>query len=451
MLAALLTSLGLHSAFDGYLRERAKSAASHSRAAAELSYSRAGDRWTQQSIDLLAHDLAGTGYDFRLLAPDGSALLDTTKVAPGRQAELLTAVPIRSSSGRRVATLQVFALSSEVRTPADDRFTRELDRSHLVAALLAGIVAVIVGIVTAAWLTRPLAAVSRTAGALASGGLPEPVAITGPPEVRRVDDALRSLAEGIERQRRGRRQLAQDLAHELRTPVMLIQSRLEAMQDGLLPVDDDGIAALHATTLRLGRLIGEIERLAESEASPRTLARERVALHTVTGQAATAISAALAARGLRTTTRLGRAAALGDGDAVGQILAILLSNAAKYAPDDSEVAITTGETPDGWAEARITDEGGTLAGANGQRVFERFHRGAPTGTEEGLGLGLAIARDLAELMGGTVTLEATERSTSFVLRLARAAEADAAPRQAEAPRPVESTRPGLHERFTRPG
>lgn len=448
MLAALLTSLGLHSAFDGYLRERAKEAASHSRAAAELSYSQAGDRWTQESVDLLAHDLAGTGYDFRLLEPDGSALLDTTKIAPGRQAELLTTVPVRSSTGRRVATLQVFALSSEVRTPADSRFTRELDRWHLIAALLAGIVAVIVGIVTAAWLTRPLAAVSRTAGSLASGGRPEPVTVMGPPEVRRVDDALRSLAEGIERQRRGRRQLAQDLAHELRTPVMLIQSRLEAMQDGLLPVDDDGIAALHATTLRLGRLIGEIERLAESEASPRTLARERVSLDAVAGQAATAVSATLAARGLRMTTRLGAAAARGDGDAVGQILAILLSNAAKYAPADSEVVIETSATPDGWAEARVTDEGGALAGPNGQRVFERFHRGVASGAEAGLGLGLAIARDLAELMGGTLTLEATDRSTSFVLRLARA---DTAPRPVEAPPPGQTTRTGLHERFTRPG
>ena len=418
LVAAVLTSLGLHHSFEGYLEQRTQDAAASSVALAEAAHAEAGG-WTARGLDLLAHELVLTGYDFRLV--DGRrVLLDTTKLkTEGVDFRRVAALPVRGQDGAEVATLQLYALGPGGSTPADDALRGELDRAHLIAAAIAALVAIVAGLVVAGRLSSPLRRLADAARGIAAGGsIPAPLP-PGSREVRDLGEALGGLADDLARQQRARRQLAQDLSHELRTPLMLLQSRIEAMQDGVVPFDPDGLAALHTETLRLSRLIGQIERLAEAEAHPAPMRVEEVALDQLARETHDALAAAFEMRGLSLELDAPPTPAQADRDAVRQIVTNLLSNALKYAPDDRPVRLST-SLVDGTATLRVCDGGTGMPGPERGRVFERFYRGHGAAERSGgAGLGLTIARELAEGQGGSLELESSGTGTCFALRLPR--------------------------------
>lgn len=416
LVAALLTSFGLHQQIDVYLEQRTVDAAASAVAIAESTYAEDG-RWTPRGLDLLAHELILTGYDFRLIA-GGRSLLDTTKLEQaGSGFRQVANSPVRSRSGDEVGILQLYALGPRGNMPADDRLRSELDRAHLVAAAIAAIIAMIAGLVVAGRLSRPLQRLAGAARSLASGNATPSPPTTGSREVRELGEALSGLAGDLDRQQRSRRQLAQDLSHELRTPLTLVQSRIEAMQDGVLPFDADGLSALHTETLRLGRLIGQIERLAEAEAHPPPLRADPISLDELAREARDALAAAFEIRGLSLATDAPPTPATGDADAARQIITNLLTNALKYAPDGCTVLLSTSLDGDR-ALLTVGDEGRTLGEVAGERVFERFYRGPDAARKSaGAGLGLTIARNLAVAQGGGLAVESGDGGTRFTLWL----------------------------------
>lgn len=417
LVAALLTGWSLHRSFDDYLERRSEEAGRSAVALAESAYADAGGRWTPEGLDVLSHELILTGYDFRL-RDDGRVLLDTTKLdLAGLDFRRVASLPVLGAAGARIATLELYALGPEGNTLADDELRRELDRGHLLAALIAAAVAIAAGLVVAGRLSRPLRQLTVAARGLAAGRRTPPELPGASPEVRGLAEALDGLAEDLDRQRRARRQLAHDLSHELRTPLMLLQGRIEAMQDGVVPFDEDGLAALHTETLRLNRLIGQIERLAESEAQPPPLRTGDVPLDEIAREAHAALGAAFEMRGLVLELHAEPAPAFADRDAVRQIATNLLSNALKYAPAGQPVRLAT-RVEDDRAVLCVHDDGRLEEGTDPSRVFERFYRGSDAAWKSGgEGLGLTIARDLAEIQGGTLELDASSPGTCFVLRL----------------------------------
>ena len=230
----------------------------------ETTYAETG-RWSDDAADMLAHELVLTGYDFRLVA-GGRVLLDTTKLdRPGLDFRRVETCRSAAPTGE-VGDLELYALGPEGNMPADDEL-RGRPRPCAPARRRGS---------PRSWRSSP-AWSSRAGSRARSAGWPRPrvdsraAARRPAPRAGRercdeLSDALGHLADDLARQQRARRQLAQDLSHELRTPLMLLQSRIEAMQDGVVPFDAAGLAALHTETLRLTRLVSQIELLAESEA-----------------------------------------------------------------------------------------------------------------------------------------------------------------------------------------
>lgn len=413
LVSALLTSWGLHRSFDGYLERRTDEAGRSAQTAAEASYRAQGGRWTPEGLDLLSHELILTGYDFRLLS-GSEILLDTTKLeSAGVDFRQVGSLPV-DAGGARVATLQLYALDRRGSTSADGTLRTELDRGHLIAAAIAAVVAALAGVVVAGRLSRPLRQLTAASSGLAQGGRVPPTLPGGSSEMRELASSMDGLADDLERQRRARRQLAQDLSHELRTPLMLLQSRIEAMQDGVVPFDVEGLALLHTETLRLGRLVGQIERLAEAEAQPAPLHPEMIALHEIAREAHAALAPAFEMSGVSLVLDCPAVAAFADRDAVRQIVTNLLSNALKYAPEGEPVRLAT-DARGGVARLSVLDRG-IIPVEERRRVFERFYRRSPEDMG-GAGLGLTIARSLAEAQGGRLDVEDQAAGTAFVLSL----------------------------------
>ena len=413
LVAALLTAWGLHRSFDSYLERRTAEAGQSAQAAAQTAYRSEGGQWTPASLDLLSHELLLTGYDFRLIAKD-KVLLDTTKLESGGTGfRQVGSLPVVTDSAR-VGTLQLYALDRRGSTSADGALRRELDRGHLIAAAIAAIVAVLAGLIVAGRLSRPLRQLTAAARGLAHGGrVPLPLP-GGSSEMQELGASLDGLADDLERQRGARLQLAEDLSHELRTPLMLLQSRIEAMQDGVIPFDPEGLALLHAETLRLGRLVSQIERLAEAEAQPAPLVLEEIHLDEMAGELHAALAPAFETRGIVLVLEDAPVVAYADRDAVRQIATNLLANALKYAPDDQPVRLTT-TGGEGTAQLSVIDHG-TIPEAEKDRVFDRFYRGSAR-EAGGSGIGLTIARSLAEAQGGGLDVEARDSWTAFTLTL----------------------------------
>ena len=416
-LAAIATMLVVHRTFDSYIERRADEAVRSGVVSAQESYAREDNRWTEAGLDRLAHELVLTGYDFRLI-DDGVTLIDTTRSTSEERALVRVAqVPVGASSGRTVATMEVFALQEGGSTPADAKLRADLDRGHLVAATIASLLAIVLGLLLARRLTGPLRALAVAARSLGQDHSVEAIPTAGAPEIKDLSQALIGLAESLDRQQRARRQLAQDLAHELRTPLTLVLSRIEAMQDGVVPFDVEGLESLHTEVLRLTRLIGEIEQLAESEARPRRLETHPIALDELAREAHGAHRDAFGVAGVALLLETRPARAEGDPDAVRQILTNLLSNALKYTPSGGQVRIGT-RTNTGRALLTLTDTGPGIEHDEVGKVFARAYRAdSARSLGTGMGLGLAIAQELAAAQQGLLTLASSPGGAVFTLSL----------------------------------
>ena len=392
-LAAFGISLwATHQAIDDWSTQRAGQTASA--AAVAVSEARTRGGWTSEVRARLARELPLSGLDYRLRGPAGDTLFETARLAQvlDPPAPLVT----RAIPG---GALEVFVIDRPDAQATADQIETHLDVIHLLAAIGAALLASLVGFFAAGRLAGPLQRLAAVAPGLSRADGAAVLPQEGPREVRDVATALGDLSGDLRRQRAARLQLAQDLAHELRTPLALAQARLEAIEDGLVPLDRDQVASVRAEVVRLGRLVGEIERLADAEVSPRALRAEPVDLREVARQQ----EAAVVGAGHPFAMDLDPAVAMADSDALGQIVGNLVANSLRYGPPAGRIAVHTG-TDDGLAWLRVIDQGAGVP--DGEAAFRRFHRGAVAAVEDdGFGIGLAIARGLATALGGSLRLD----------------------------------------------
>jgi two-component system sensor histidine kinase BaeS len=309
------------------------------------------------------------------------------------------------------------------------RATRTALFAGLISFFLASAAA---GIVTRL-LTRPLVALTAAARRLEAGE--RGVRLTPPPshdEVSALTEAFNHLGEGLERQEAWRRSLVADIAHDLRTPLSVLRSEIEAMQDGVVATDDAALERLHGEVLRLSRLVDDLRTLSLAEGGGVRLALTSTDI----GPFLEGIAGGFAARAAEVGSAVHVAAPAGltlpiDPDRLQRLLANLIDNALRYAaPGTVEIAAT----PDGegGVQISVSDDGPGLSDEALERAFERFYRGDPSRTRRagsgGSGLGLAIARAQAEAHGGRLDAQnRPEGGATFTLSLPRLPTADDAP------------------------
>ena len=261
----------------------------------------------------------------------------------------------------------------------------------------------------------PVADVMEAADRVAAGDYEVRVDERGSREVRRLGRAFNEMAERLGTNEARRRQLLADVTHELRTPLSVIQANLEALIDGLYPIDDAHLRPVLDETKVMARLLDDLQTLSTAEAGVLTLHREPTdprqlidaAVQAFTAQAEEA-GVRLEARGTNTLPELDV-----DRLRIGEVLSNLLSNALRHTPAGGAIVIDARAMQDG-AEFSITDTGTGIAPEHLPHVFDRFSR-APD--SPGAGLGLAIAKSLVEAHGGTIRAESRPGGTTMSVRL----------------------------------
>ena len=222
--------------------------------------------------------------------------------------------------------------------------------------------------------------------------------------------AVRPARESFERQRA----FIADASHELKTPLTLIRADAEVLMYRGRLHEEDGKLVEHqlAETDRMGTVLSDLLLVARLDAGKLEVAEKPFDLALVLAEEAERFGARAAAKGVKLEVETsGDLPARGDAKRTGQILAVLLDNAVRFAPEGGRVAVT-GRPGKRWAQASVMDTGPGIAPEHLPRVFDRFYKaeGARTRREAGggTGLGLAIARDLARAQGGDLAAEKGE-------------------------------------------
>ena len=246
----------------------------------------------------------------------------------------------------------------------------------------------------------PLRTVMEAADRVSSGDYTVRVPEHGPPAMRALSHSFNTMTERLQHADRQRRELMADLAHELRTPLSVLQGRIEGLLDEVYPRDDDQLHRLLDETRVLSRLIDDLRTLALSDAGVLVLQKEPTDLSTLVHDAVASFEAD-AARWSITLKATALADVLLDVDPVRlrEVLSNLLSNALRHTPPGGSVDVTTTKT-DASVAIEVRDTGNGLSAAELSRVFDRFYKGEQS---RGSGLGLTIARSLVRAHGGDIT------------------------------------------------
>lgn len=305
-------------------------------------------------------------------------------------------------------------------------------RSALFTAVLVGaglsvLLAIGVAVVLSRRITQPVSALGEAARRLEKGELDARVGLEdAPAEIADLGRAFDSMAETIERESALRRALVADVAHELRTPVTVLQGSCEALVDGVEPPTPDRLASLHEEVLRLGRLVGDLETLSSAEAARFGLEREVVDLGSIADQSAARLASYFEAGDLTLERDLQPTHVIGDPSRLSQLMDNLLGNALKFTPPGGRVVIETRSDED-HALLRVSDSGPGIPDAELPHVFERFWRGEQARGVAGSGIGLAVVAELVEAHGGGVDVSSRPgEGATFTVRLPAAPAARAA-------------------------
>lgn len=320
--------------------------------------------------------------------------------------------------GRQVGTAAVF-VPKGARAAAEDAYQSALTSNLLIAGAVAGVLALVVSLLVSRRITGPLEELTDAAGDVSAGNLDVRVAPRGGDEVAALAAAFNAMADRLARDEQWRRDMTSDLSHELRTPLATIQSRVEALEDGVLPPTPENLRVIGEEVERLGRLLGALRSLNELESEDLSVQHERLDLAEVAAGAVDRHRPAFLAKGVELVDELRPAMVFGDPDRLLQVAGNLLDNALKYTPAGGHVTVTVDLAGEGapkaagalsgpaGASVRLTviDDGPGVDPADLPFVFDRFYRGQDSRGTAGAGLGLAICRALVEAQGGTIAAD----------------------------------------------
>jgi len=351
-------------------------------------------------------EASGGGYFLRVI--DANDQVVGARGGQGRATnEFDIALPILVN-GQRVGTL--LAIESGQGGHAGDQYLTSVNQAIVYAGLAAIITALALGIVLAQRLTRPLRQLTTATQAVAAGDFSQQVTVTSSDEIGDLARDFNQMARTLEISEKQRQQLLADTAHDLRTPISIIRSHLEAMLDGVFPATPENLAVVYEETLHLSRLVDDVRTLSLVETGHLPLNLAPVEMSGLVQQAVAAFVPLAEVEGIQLNTELSESDPVeADAARIHQVLANLISNALRYAPQGKEAIPTVDVTVQNHSDRvriGIKDNGPGLTVEQQQHVFDRFWRSDSARNRDagGSGLGLAIARGIIEAHGGSIAI-----------------------------------------------
>jgi two-component system OmpR family sensor kinase/two-component system sensor histidine kinase BaeS len=370
-----------------------------------------GNMWSMMGHRVIVADTSGKIVSDSSGQANG-AVLSTDQLAGGEAIQV---------AGQKAGTVLVGAARPLPGTPADE-FLRALNNSILVAVLAAGAAAMVLGSLLFFQITAPLRNLKAAAGAIAAGDLTQRVQVRTRDELGDLGLVFNNMAESLSRVEAQRRQMVADVAHELRTPLSVMQANLEAMQDGILPLDAGEIASLHEETVLLSRLVADLHLLSLAEAGQLKLERVKIEPGELVRKSTERLYQRAQERGVEINVKPSPPLPPVSADAgrINQGMVNLVSNALRYTDPGGKITVRVETPPEAAVRSvpevlvSVTDTGCGIPESDLPHIFDRFYRADKSRTRAsgGSGLGLAIVKYIVEAHGGRVWAESPARTAA---------------------------------------
>jgi len=380
----------------------------------------------------------GKQPDVLLTDADGRVVFDSEGKVQGKlldSREIANAWPIRETDVREVSDevhpIGYLLLFYPVTAPLDEREQQFLDRLEwllLVNTALAVGLIVVVGALLNRRLNAPLQRLAAAARAVAAGDLNQQVEAGGSTEVAQVGHAFNEMTAALQEAETLRQNMVADVAHELRTPISVLQGNLWAIMNDAYPLEKAEISRLYDETRLLSRLVEDLRELALADAGQLHLNLRPTDVAQVIRHTVDNFSLAAEVQEVSLSAQLpdNLAPAQADPDRVAQVLRNLLVNALRHTPPGGSVTVSAASSTHMYEaaaakietlEIAIADTGEGIAPEDLPHVFERFWRADPARTRSGIGaeerlaggtgLGLSVAQSLVKAQGGRIWVEST--------------------------------------------
>jgi signal transduction histidine kinase len=299
------------------------------------------------------------------------------------------------------------AMLEQMVGPAERAYLVSVQSALWLAGGIAAVVAVALSLLLAHQIAAPARALTVAARRLAAGDLRQRVSVRSHDEIGDLANAFNALSEALARQESLRRQMAADIAHELRTPLAVIQANLEALLDGVRPLSTEAIADIHQETQLLARLIADLRDLSLAEAGQLPLRCELTDLGKLAQASGTRFAPQAKAKDVELVVEVANdlPPANVDPDRIAQVLRNVLDNALRYTPVGGMVTVCVepGAQPE-TVQLTVRDTGPGIPAEHLPNIFERFYRAdqARSRVAGGSGIGLAVVKQIVEAHGGRV-------------------------------------------------
>lgn len=333
-----------------------------------------------------------------------------------------------------------------------------IDQGALVGLTVGIVAALVLAVLAARRISQPVARLGQATRAIAAGRYDTPVPAPRETELAQLAEDVRSLGQSLEETEARRMRLIGDVAHEMRTPLTVIDGYVEGFIDGIVPAGPEELGRLGQETRRLRRLSDDLAALSRAEGG-------RFDVHPVNADLAASVTAAAERlrpqaddAGITLVVSGAGVIATHDPERMAQVVTNLVGNALRATPTGGTITVTT-HTDRGKAVITVIDTGRGIAAEDLERVFERFYRVpvpagsghalmgagvvaepgvvadpgalaepesetepgavAERGRGDGSGIGLTIARRIVAAHGGSITAASPgpDRGTVFTVRL----------------------------------
>jgi len=309
--------------------------------------------------------------------------------------------------GERIGTA-LLAMPSPELDPRERRYLEGTNRALFIGAIGAGATALLIGLLLSRYFLRPLSELTSAITAMKQGDLNQKVLVRTRDELGELAQAFNQMSQQLHRANQLRQQMTADIAHDLRTPLMVISGYLEALRDGTLQPTQSRFEAMNQEALLLKRLVEDLRTLSLADAGELKLVYQPVQPRELLEQVRQSFEPLAGEKQVALSVEAGAELPLLniDRERMVQVLANLVSNALRYTPAGGSVKLIANRQKEG-VQLVVADSGSGIPEDKLPNVFERFYRVEESRHEiQGeSGLGLAIAKSIVEAHHGTIAAE----------------------------------------------
>lgn len=320
----------------------------------------------------------------------------------------MASAEITLSDGNSIGVVHMWVYGSDLLlSKADQEFRMQSYQAMALAAVLSVALACVIGVLFARGLVRPINRITKTAQAIKEGDLSARVNLEGKDEIAEMGKTFDAMAESVESNQELERRLTTDVAHELRTPLMAIQSTVEAIMDGVFKADEERLNTINIEVQRLSRLVDAILKLSRLESRSTPMNEEVVDVGELIRPLVMSHEAFVTDAGLTLEYESEPDVVVyADRDMLRQATANLISNAVRYTPAPGKISVSV-KSGDVMAAIAVRDTGIGLSPEERRMVFKRFWRAEESRQRQsgGLGVGLAVVKEIVDRHGGWVQVE----------------------------------------------